>query len=84
MDEKINEINHALDHRYEIKGSYDPCSYDHNLSNSVEKPEKLRVATGFSLDTIAKIAFITATIIASLDFISTVHYMIDFLYHVFH
>ena len=30
---------------------------------------------------IAKIAFITARIIASLDFVSTVHYMINFTYH---
>ena len=33
------------------------------------------------LSAIAKIAFITARIIASLDFISAVHYMIHFMHH---
>ena len=37
---------------------------------SVKKPE------------IAKIAFISATVIASLDFISAVQYMVHFIYHI--
>ena len=32
---------------YEIKGSYDPLSYERNFCNCVEKPEKLRTSTGF-------------------------------------
>ena len=36
---------------------------------------------GIRLYAIAKIAFITARIIASLDFISAVQYMIHFIYH---
>ena len=47
---------------YEIKLSYDPRSYERNFCNCV-KPEKFRTST-----TIAKIAFITARIIASLEF----------------
>ena len=35
----IHEINHILNCKYEINQSYDPCSYEHNFSNSVEKPE---------------------------------------------
>ena len=44
----------------------DPRSYERNFSECVEKP----------LYEIAKIAFITARIITSLDFISAVQYMI--------
>ena len=36
------------------------------------------------MDAIAKIAFITARIIALLDFISAVQYMIHFIYHFVH
>ena len=32
---------------YEIKWSYDPRSYERNLRNCVEKPEKFRTSTGF-------------------------------------
>ena len=56
---------------YEIKsGSYDPRTYERIFCNCVKKPAK-----GFFrlLYAIAKIVFITARIIASLDFISAVH-----------
>ena len=48
---------------YEIKWSYDPRSYERNFCNCLKKPEKFRTST-----TIAKIAFITARIISSLEF----------------
>ena len=53
------------------------------FSNRVEKPEKFRTTTGFEMDlyAIAKLPFITARIIASLDFMSAVQYMIHFVYH---
>ena len=46
-DEEIYEMNHILNCRYEIKWSYDPCSYERNFSNCIEKPEKIRTSTGF-------------------------------------
>ena len=42
---------------YEIKGSYDPRSYERNFCNCINKPEKFR----------------TSPLKASLDFISAVH-----------
>ena len=37
---------------YEIKGSYDPGSYERNFCNCVKKPEKFRTSTGFELVTL--------------------------------
>ena len=54
---------------YEIKWSYDLRSYERNFCNCVEKPENFRTSTPEFfrlLYAIAKIAFITAKIIASL------------------
>ena len=50
-DEMINEIDHILNCGYEIKLSYDPCSYERNFFNCAEKPEKFRTSTGFELVT---------------------------------
>ena len=42
------EMNHILNCGYEIKGSYDPGSYERNFSTCVEKkPEKFRTSTEF-------------------------------------
>ena len=60
-----------------------------------EKPAKIQDSTGFEpvevqnfsvfwLRNIAKIALITVRIITSLHFISTVQYMIHFIYHFVH
>ena len=34
--------DHIMNCRYEIKVSYDPCSYERNFCNCAEKPEKFR------------------------------------------
>lgn len=38
----MEEMNHILDCEYEIKLSYDPCSCQHNFSNTVERPFKIQ------------------------------------------
>ena len=45
----IYKMNHTsiLNCGYEIKCSHDPCSYERNFSNCVEKPEKFRTSTRF-------------------------------------
>ena len=69
---------------YEIKWSYDPRSYERNFCNCVKKPEKFRTSTGF--EPVTSRYRCDARIIASLDFISTVHiwsisYIISSLIH---
>lgn len=49
MDERIYEMNRIFNHGFEIKWSYDPHSYESNVSNCLEKPEKFRVSTGLNL-----------------------------------
>ena len=50
MNEMIYEMNHILNCGYEIKyKSYDPCSYQCNFSNGIEKPEKFRTSIYDSL-----------------------------------
>ena len=65
------------------------------FSNCIEKPEKFRTSMGFEpvaypakvlnfsgfSTQLLKIEFITARIIALLDFMTTVQYMIHFIYH---
>ena len=73
-----NDQNQVADQRFSLKEcfkwSYDLRSYERNFCNCVEKPEKFRTSEFFRLlYAIAKIALITAKIIASLDFISAVH-----------
>ena len=60
------EMNHILNCGYEIKWSYDPGSYEHNISNCVEKPEQFRTSMGF------------VRIIASLDCILLLTKFINF------
>ena len=62
IDEIIYEIYHILNCRCE-SNSYDPRSYEHNC---IQMPEKFRTSMGFEplLYAIAKIAFLTARIIA--------------------
>ena len=90
-------MNHTLNYGYEIKWSYDPRHNERNFSNCVEKREILGLQrsliwrNGFKprwspeffrlLYAFAKIASVTARIMASLDFISAVQYVIHFIYH---
>ena len=56
---------------YEIKSSYDPCSYERNFCNCVKKPEKFRTSTGFatqsqdtfSVNWILKLTFAKLTVV---------------------
>lgn len=47
MDEMINEMNHILKCRYDVKLTHDPYSYQLNFSNCVAKPEKFRLSPKF-------------------------------------
>ena len=55
-----------------------------NAILAIEKPEKFRASTGFKatqfFTLLYEIAFTNSRIIASLDFISAVQYMIHFIF----